>query len=65
MLHRTVLWIVFLALLLAMAEYGLAIQSARPPRSKVEAEFNGKPDHATRESRPNDGDSNQSLGYLK
>ena len=60
---RKVFWIVVFGLLLAMAEYGLTIQSARPHLSRVEAEFSGEPDHASRESRPNGRDSNEFLGY--
>jgi hypothetical protein len=56
--HRKVFWIVVFVLLLAMAEYGLARQSARPHRSRVEAEFRGEPDRASRES-------NESLGYVE
>ncbi len=54
--HRKVFWIVVFGLLLAMAEYGLAIQSARPHHRSVEAEFRGEPDHAS---------SNESLGYVE
>ena len=61
--HRAILWIVFFALLLAMAEYGLALQSARPHHSRVEVELDGEPDPAKRESRTNARDGNESLGY--
>ena len=63
--HRAILWIVFFALLLAMAEYGLAIQSARPHHSRIEVEFDGEPDPARRESRTSARDGNESLGYLQ
>jgi hypothetical protein len=61
--YRNVFWIVVFGLLFAMAEYGLAIQSASPHLSRIEAEFSGEPDHASRESRTNARDSNEFLGY--
>jgi len=61
--YRKVVWIVVFGLLLAMAEYGLAVQSARPQRGSVEPDGSEGPDHESREHRMNSRDSNEALGY--
>ena len=63
--YRKILWVVVFGLLLAVAEYGLAIQSVRPDRGSVEVEFGEAIDHAGRETRTDGRDSNESLGYVK
>ena len=56
-------WLILFGLLLAMAEYGLAVQSARPQRGSVEPDGSEGPDHESREHPMNSRDSNEALGY--
>jgi hypothetical protein len=63
--YRKILWVVVFGLLLAVAEYGLAIQSARPDRGSVEVELGEEADHASRESGIDARNSPESLGHVK